>query len=367
MQKRHFLMSRRGTFLAVAVGLASGPGGASARAASGSVDEAVVRPSSAKWVSRALAEELMACWARGVDALGQGRSERARIRLTTCVASDATFQIVLDPSEGAIEVRGLENIIHFVDAGFREAGYVRTQHRVTNISMSRGSRGLWVDSYMDATHNFADGGADVRGASYRVRIARRRGTPQIEAFDIVATTAARTPSLRESIESTVNCWPRALDTFAARTGAGGGGYDLPAAREILEDCMQDDIRSEVFFLGSATPVVTVGKEALLNFVAEQVYTPSGYVSAQHLTGTPRVEMLDPTTARLTSYVRALFYVDADGDGRVDADVDLVGGQYTFELSRRSGRWRIRGLSARALQFAQVPAFLPLEPRNSPDP
>lgn len=81
--------------------------------------------------------------------------------------------------------------------------------------------------------------------------------------------------------------------------------------------------------------------------------------------TAPVERVDPTTAKLTSYVRALFYVDADGDGRADADVDLVDGQYEFELSRQSGRWKIRALSARASQFAKVSAFLPLEPSNAP--
>lgn len=130
--------------------------------------------------ARAEIEALERCYARGTDAIGRGDAAAGHDIYADCFTPDATIEVFVAGSDPAgppdLAAIGPDAWADVVDASFLAAGFVGTQHMITNVEIDLDGNTAAVASYLSATH-FIDpaGSAFIAKGTYFSDVVR---TPQ---------------------------------------------------------------------------------------------------------------------------------------------------------------------------------------------
>ena len=136
-------------------------------------------------------------YATALDAIGDGDLDTGARLLRGVIAPEAEATFVFPPGYEALNFGtvGPEDLAQTVRDTFQALAFVRTQHHVTNVSVTRTSTGAAVmTSYITAPHVFADSSVLNITARFRDEVRLRNDRWIIVRRDVAVTSLTKEPA-----------------------------------------------------------------------------------------------------------------------------------------------------------------------------
>ena len=161
----------------------------SAQASSGSNEDGCQNP-----------EDLVLCFAYGIDAIGRGDFDRGVSRWEGCFTDDYSFQFTFFPGGPSIACPGPDCPIQefdsraklraeFAQAEFQRQGYLATQHQMLNVEVrSREGNQAEVFAYIQANHFLPNDIVDVFWGDFTIQAVEHNGRWRVAREEIVGTS-----------------------------------------------------------------------------------------------------------------------------------------------------------------------------------
>jgi hypothetical protein len=144
--------------------------------------------------------KLSLCYARGTDAIGAGKLQLGKKTYEDCFTSDAHLALWNPgtPFNGPpdYQTNDTDDWAEYAQDVFQGAGYVATQHLVSNIEVDVKGNTATMKTYLLATHVLPDGTYDVANGTYEDVVVRQWGKWQIKnrTLKLITFTNAGTPT-----------------------------------------------------------------------------------------------------------------------------------------------------------------------------
>ncbi|PHJ63080.1 hypothetical protein VF14_06390 [Nostoc linckia z18] len=148
---------------------------------------------------------------------------------------------------------------------------------------------------------------------------------------------ASQPNAELDIQRLASCYALGTDTI--------GTGNILEGKKIYRNCFTQDAVFTVVFPDGATET-RIGTDSWADFVYA-IFQQNGYLATQHLMGSINVSFENNNNkATMIAYLHATHK-------RSETSIDVANGTYEDEVVNRNGRWKIRNLNLKLIDFLNL--------------